>query len=72
MWHDGYYDDDGHHWDDDNDEDKFFEWCDGYRKRKAQKALIKKESMPITWHPSRCWDWCMSEDEKNKTEKLWA
>ena len=51
MWHDGYYDDDGHHWDDDNDEDKFFEWCDGYRKRKAQKALIKKESMPITWHP---------------------
>ena len=22
--------------------------------------------MPITWHPSRHWDWCMPEDEKKK------
>ena len=44
------------------------------KKRKAQKAKIKKELMPIAWHPSRYWDWCMSEDEKKKkkTEKLWA
>ena len=60
MWHDDNYDDDGDHWNDDNDEDKFFEWYDGYQKRKAQKASIKKELMPITWHPSRYWDWCMS------------
>ena len=20
--------------------------------------------MPITWHPSRWWDWCIPEDEK--------
>ena len=72
MWHDDNYDDDGDHWDDDNDGNKFFEWCDGYQKRKAQKASIKKELMPITQHPSRYWDWCMSEDEKNKTEKLRA
>ena len=67
MWYDEYYDDDG-----DNDEDKFFEWYDGYKKRKAQKASIKKELMPIAWHPSRYWDWSMSEDEKKEAEKLWA
>ena len=37
----------------------------------AQKAQIKKELIPIAWHPSRHWDWCMSEDEKQETEKLW-
>ena len=42
---------------------------DGYQKRKAQKAKTKEELLPITWHPSRYWDWCMSEDEKKKTEK---
>ena len=57
--------DDNEYWDND-DEDKFFEWYDGYKKRKAQKAQIKKELMPITWHPSRWWDWCMSEDEKKE------
>ena len=78
MWYDDYYDDDdddGGHWDDDNDEDKFFEWYDGYKKRKAQKAKIKEELLPIAWHPSRYWDWCMSEDEKKKKkeiEKLWG
>ena len=50
----------------------FFKWYDGYKKRKAQKASIKEELMPITWHPSRWWDWCVPEDEKNHTEKLWA
>ena len=30
------------------------------KKRKAQKVKIKKELMPIAWHPSRYWDWCMS------------
>ena len=34
MWHDDYCDDDGDHWNDD-DEDKYFEWYDGYKKRKA-------------------------------------
>ena len=27
--------------------------------------------MPIAWHPSRYWDWCVPEDEKEETEKLW-
>ena len=42
---------------------------DGYQKRKAQKAKIKEKLLPITWHRSRCWDWCMSEDEKKKRKK---
>ena len=64
MWHDDYYDDGGQ-WNDD-DEDKFFDWFDGYKKGKAQKAKIKKELMPITWYTSRYWDWCMSEDKKKR------
>ena len=53
LQYDDYYDDDCDHWNDDDDEDKFFEWYDSYKKRKAQKVKIKKELMPITWHPSR-------------------
>ena len=70
MWYDDneYCDGDD---DDDDDEDSFFKWYDGYKKRKVQKASIKKESMPITWHQSRWLDWCMSEDEKSDAEKLW-
>ena len=26
--------------------------------------------MPIALHPLRWWDWCMSEDEKQQTEKI--
>ena len=47
IWHD----DSEYH-----DDDKFFEWYDGYKKRKAQKAKTKDELMPIAWHPSRWWD----------------
>ena len=60
----------GGHWQDDEDEDNFFKWCYGYRKRKEQKARIKEDLMPIAWHPSRYWDWCLSEDEKREKEKL--
>ena len=44
--YDDYFDDDGSHLDDD-DEDHFFKWYDGYKKRKAQKASIKEELLPI-------------------------
>ena len=66
MWYDEYSDDDGDHWDD--DEDKYFEQYNSYQPQKAQKASIKEELPPIAWHPSRYWDWCMSEDEKRETE----
>ena len=55
-----------------DDKNKLFEWYDGYKKRKAKKAQIKKELTPIAWNPSRWWGWCMSEEEKKETEKLWA
>ena len=47
-------------------EDKFIEWYDGYQKCKAQKARIKEELLPITWHTDRVMDWCVPEDEKQK------
>ena len=50
----------------DDDEDNFFEWYDGYKKRKAQKASIKEELLPIAWHPSRYWDWCVPETRKRR------
>ena len=50
----------------------FIKWYEGYQKRKAQKAQFKIELTPIPWHPSRWWDWCVPEDEKQETEKLWA
>ena len=57
---------------DGDDEDNFFKRYDGYKRRKAQKASLKEQLIPITWHPSRYWDWCMSEDKKKEMEKLWA
>ena len=55
MWYCDYYNDD--------DYDELTGWHNGYQKRKTQKAEIKEDLMPITWHPSRWWDWCVSEDE---------
>ena len=39
----------------------------GYKVRKAQKAQIKKDLMPIVWHPSRWSDMCVTEEEKRDT-----
>ena len=54
------------------DDGKLIEWYEGYKKRKDQKAQIKKELMRIAWHPSRWWDWCVPEDQKKETVKLWV
>ena len=70
--YDDYYDDDGGHLDDNDEKDSFFKWYDGYKKRKAQKASIKEELLPIAQHPSRNWYWCVPEDEKKEKEKLWG
>ena len=55
------------------DDYRVIKWHDeeNHQKYMAQKAQIKKELMPIAWHPSRYWDWCMSEDEKKERQKLW-
>ena len=62
LWHDN---------DDSHEHNCLIKWYDGYKKQEAEKASIKKELLPITWHPSRWWDWCVPEDEKKETEKLW-
>ena len=69
MQRNEYYDDDNdkHSW---HDKYNFFEWCDDYKKQKVQKASIKEELMPIAWHPSRWWDWCIPEDEKKRQKKI--
>ena len=47
IWHDDVdYDDD----------DKLNKSYDGYQKRKAGKAKIKEELLPIAWHPDRVMD----------------
>ena len=46
-------------WYDDNycyHDDELIEWYEGYKKRKAQKAKIKEELLPIAWYTSRVMD----------------
>ena len=45
-------------------DNEMIKWYDSYKARKAQKAKIKKELLPIAWHPDHVLDWCMSGDEK--------
>ena len=40
------------------------------KKRKEQKEQIKEELLPIVWHPSRWWEWCVREEEKKETENF--
>ena len=59
-------------WHDHCNDHEIIKWYDCYQKRKAKKAKIKDELMPIAWHPLRWWDWCMPEDEKKEIEKFWV
>ena len=34
------------------------------------KEKVSKKLMPVVWHPTRCWDWCLSEDEKKEIESF--
>ena len=52
------------------DDDEPDKWYNVYQKRKVQKAQIKEELMPIAWHPSKWWDWCLSEDEKKRNREI--
>ena len=42
-------------------------WYNGYQKRRAKKAKIKEELLPIAWHPGHVMNWCMSDYKK----RLW-
>ena len=30
------------------------------------KKIISEKLIAIAWHPNRCWNWCMSENEKEE------
>ena len=47
-------------------------WYKGYEQRKAQKAKIKEELVPVAWHPDRWWNWCVPEHEKKEIEIYFA
>ena len=40
------------------------------KQHKLCKKEISKELMLLGWHPTRWWDWCLSEDEKNNNNNL--
>ena len=48
--------------------ERLTEWYNGYQKRKAQKAKIKKELLPVASHPDRVIN-CMSENQKRRQKK---
>ena len=48
--------------------DVLITWRDAYIKRKAQRAKIKEELMPIACHPDRWWNWCVPQHEKKELE----
>ena len=48
-------------------------WQTKFEKRKKHKKKKKKlneELMSAVWHPTRWWDWCVSEDEKMKIDPI--
>ena len=41
-------------------------WRNAFEKRKAFKKEMSKELILVALHPTRWWDWCMSENEKKE------
>ena len=39
-------------------------WRNRFRHLKTFEKDICKELIPVAWHPTSWWDWCMSEDEE--------
>ena len=45
----------------------------GYKKRNEQKAIIRRQLLPVaSWHPDRYFDWCFDEEEKCDLKRLWG
>ena len=41
-----------------------------YEQHKACKKKIYEELLPVAWHPTRQWVWCMSQDEEKEVESF--
>ena len=40
-------------------------WWNRFKQHKAFKKEVSKELIPVAWHPTSWWDWCVPEDKKN-------
>ena len=38
-------------------------WLGATNLNNAKHLKRNKQRMPVAWHPTRWWDWCMSENE---------
>ena len=47
---------------------RFMAWYNSYKQRKTCKEKIDEELMPVAWHPTTVWDWCMSQTEKKRSK----
>ena len=47
-------------------------WHSKFGKRKAFKKELNEELVLVTWHPLRCWDWYLLEDEKKEKEPFFT
>ena len=43
-------------------------WHNRVKQRKVFIKDIRKELIPVAWHPIRWWNWCLPEYEKKKEE----
>ena len=43
-----------------------FAWHIKFEEGIAIRKMISKELITVAWHPKRCWNCCMSEDEKKE------
>ena len=41
-------------------------WPNALKQCNAFKLELSKELVLVAWHPTRCWGWCMPEDEKKE------
>ena len=41
-------------------------WPNALKQCNAFKLELSKELVLVAWYPTRCWGWCMPEDEKKE------
>ena len=39
---------------------------------KHLKTIQAKTLMPVTWHPTRWWDWCLAEEQKKEVASIFT
>ena len=43
-------------------------WHNRFKQKKACEKEISEQLMPVAWHPTKWWDWCISKDEKKEID----